>query len=503
MGSEQKEAPRRSSVEGSTEAPKRPGEYIVGRAPWYDVTGQERLVARKPFIIGVTGGTASGKTTVCSAIIDQLNIPWVVRLSMDSFYRPLTAKERENAHDYNFDHPDAFDWTTMRDCLRDLRQSKSVRVPKYDFKTHSRLAETEMIYGADVVIVEGILVLHEKEIRDQLDMQIFVDTDADLRLARRLKRDIVERGRTVDGVLHQYTKTVKPSFDDFIYPTKRYADIIIPYANFNRVAVELLVQHVRSQLERRGVDMNANMLRLNNLNKNHTSASRSSLTLPATVRSLPHNNSVKALLTSLRNQQTTGDDLRHTVARLSRLLFNEGFDLLPFKNTAVMTPTDAPYDGKELNAQLCGVSIVRSGEALEVTLKELYPHVPIGKIVIKQTSSKADGPRLYYCKFPTCLKTSLVVLMDGILATGNATIMAVQVLLDHGVAEENIYFFCLIAAPQGLQALLNAFPKLHVVVANVEEGLDQHHYCVPGIGAFGDRYFGTADDKAAARVLIR
>ncbi len=140
---------------------------------------------KKPFLIGVTGGTASGKTTVCQSIIEQLDIPWVVCLSMDSFYRPLTPTELKNASNHNFDHPDSFDWITMRKCLKDIRAMKSVQIPRYDFKTHSRLPQTDRVYGADVVLVEGILVLHDKEIRDLFDMKIFVDTDSDLRLVRR------------------------------------------------------------------------------------------------------------------------------------------------------------------------------------------------------------------------------------------------------------------------------------------------------------------------------
>jgi uridine kinase len=190
-----------------------------GRAPWWDETGR----SREPFMIGVTGGTASGKTTVCRKIIDQLNLPWVVILSMDRFYRTLMPAEMELAHqgDYNFDHPDAFDWPRFNATLQAMKTGRSVEVPIYSFAEHAVMPETDTLYGADVVIVEGILSLYDKGIRDHLDLKIFVDADADLRLARRLRRDVVERGRTVEGVLEQYLKTVKPSFDDFIVQTKR------------------------------------------------------------------------------------------------------------------------------------------------------------------------------------------------------------------------------------------------------------------------------------------
>lgn len=210
-----------------------------------------------PFIIGVAGGTASGKTSVCDIIISSLKDHRVSLISQDSFYRPLTEEEKERANDadYNFDHPDAFDWDLLHQTIEALRNQnkmgKPIGIPVYDFVTHSRLEETRVIYGADVIIMEGILAFYPADLRELFDLKIFVDADADTRLARRVVRDINHRGRDVMGVIRQYEKFVKPAFDEYINPTKKYADVIIPRGADNLVAVELIVGHIKSELAKR------------------------------------------------------------------------------------------------------------------------------------------------------------------------------------------------------------------------------------------------------------
>jgi uridine kinase len=206
-----------------------------------------------PFIIGVAGGTASGKTTVCDVIITSLKDQRVAIISQDSFYRPLTAAERENVSEYNFDHPSAIDWALLVHTLNNLKDPKAgpVDIPVYDFVTHSRLKETTSVYGADVIILEGILIFHHEETRNMFDVKIFVDADADTRLARRVIRDINHRGRDVMGVLRQYEKFVKPSFEEYVSPSKKWADVIIPRGADNLVAINLLVQHIQTKLDER------------------------------------------------------------------------------------------------------------------------------------------------------------------------------------------------------------------------------------------------------------
>lgn len=215
---------------------------------------------KRPFMIGVAGGTASGKSTVCEKIRrlvvkeDEENGRQIITLSQDSFYRDLTSKESEQARKgmFNFDHPDAFDHQLMLKILKDIQSGKSTQVPVYDFKMNSRVdGEFVSIHPSDVVLLEGILVFYNKEVRDLFDMKLFVDTDADTRLARRVLRDIEERGRDLENVLFQYTNLVKPAFEEFCLPTKKHADVIIPRGADNTVAVELVAQHIQDIIWRR------------------------------------------------------------------------------------------------------------------------------------------------------------------------------------------------------------------------------------------------------------
>lgn len=163
---------------------------FAGRPPWYNVDGVQK---GEPFVIGICGGSASGKTTVAQKIIEYLDVPWVTLLSMDCFYKILNRKQHEQAerNEYNFDHPDAFDFELMLDVLKKLKEGRKVEVPVYNFVTHARETTTKTMYGANVIIFEGILTFHSAEVLKILDMKIFVDTDSDIRLARRLKRFVV------------------------------------------------------------------------------------------------------------------------------------------------------------------------------------------------------------------------------------------------------------------------------------------------------------------------
>ncbi|KAK9954972.1 hypothetical protein ABG768_014882 [Culter alburnus] len=210
----------------------------------------------RPFLIGVSGGTASGKSTVCAKIMELLgqnkvdhHHRKVTIVSQDSFYRILTPEQKAKAlkGQYNFDHPDAFDTEFMCQTLKDIVEGKVVEVPTYDFVTHSRLPEKIRVYPADVVLFEGILVFYTQEVRDMFHMKLFVDTDSDVRLSRRVLRDM-RRGRDLEQILSQYTTFVKPAFEEFCLPTKKYADVIIPRGVDNMVAINLIVQHIQDIL---------------------------------------------------------------------------------------------------------------------------------------------------------------------------------------------------------------------------------------------------------------
>jgi uridine kinase len=199
-----------------------------------------------PFVIGVAGGSGSGKTTVVRRIVDSLGLEHVTLLDHDRYYRDRNDLRLEERAALNYDHPDALETDLMVRHVRELRSGKPVDVPQYDFTRHARLSETETFQPRRTLIVEGILVFTDAALRDLMDIKVFVDTDSDTRFIRRLQRDVAERGRTMESVIDQYQSTVKPMHLEFVEPSKRYADVIIPLGGHNTVAVDLLLTMLRS-----------------------------------------------------------------------------------------------------------------------------------------------------------------------------------------------------------------------------------------------------------------
>ncbi len=199
-------------------------------------------------IIGISGGTGSGKTTIAQKIIASVGADSVVYLQHDSYYRNLGDMPLDLRHRVNFDHPDAFDTELMINHIEALRAGESIKQPIYDYATHSRKAETIHVEPRQVILVEGILVFGHPQLRGLMDMKIFVDTDADIRFIRRLDRDVHERGRAVESIIEQYTKTVRPMHLQFVEPSKRYADIIIPEGGHNTVGIDLITGKIKSIL---------------------------------------------------------------------------------------------------------------------------------------------------------------------------------------------------------------------------------------------------------------
>ncbi|WEV61080.1 uridine kinase [Streptococcaceae bacterium ESL0729] len=206
-------------------------------------------MSKRPIIIGVTGGSASGKTSVSRAILDNFKNEKIAMIEHDSYYKDqghLDFSERLNT---NYDHPLAFDTDFLIEQLKELSQGLAVDIPIYDYEKHTRSDKTYRQEPQDVIIVEGILVLDDVRLRDMMDIKIFVDTDDDVRIIRRIKRDIDERGRTLDSVIDQYLTAVKPMYHQFIEPTKRYADVIIPEGVSNIVGVDIINTKIASILE--------------------------------------------------------------------------------------------------------------------------------------------------------------------------------------------------------------------------------------------------------------
>ena len=207
-------------------------------------------------MIGIAGGTGSGKTTVAHRIIESVGASSVVYLQQDSYYRNLGDMPVDLRHHVNFDHPDAFDIDLLINHIEALQAGEAIEQPVYDYKTHSRKAEVTHVEPRPIIILEGILVFGYPRLRGLMDLKIFVDADADIRFIRRLDRDVHERGRSVESVIEQYTVTVRPMHLQFVEPSKRYADVIIPEGGFNPVSIDLVTGKIKAILASGGIDSN-------------------------------------------------------------------------------------------------------------------------------------------------------------------------------------------------------------------------------------------------------
>jgi len=204
----------------------------------------------KPLVIAIAGGTGSGKTTVSQRILKHFADDNIAYLPHDAYYRDLYDMPMSEKEKVNFDHPNSLETELLIEHVRALKDWRPVELPVYDFTTHSRLKETITIHPSRVVIVEGILIFAERELREEFDVKIFVDTDSDLRFIRRLQRDINDRGRATENIIRQYLTTVRPMHNEFVEPSKRFADVIIPIGGFNTVALDMVISRIDHLLRR-------------------------------------------------------------------------------------------------------------------------------------------------------------------------------------------------------------------------------------------------------------
>lgn len=198
-----------------------------------------------PVVIGIAGGSGSGKSTVVSTLVDELGTDTVGVLEHDAYYRDLSHIPLQERAFFNFDHPDTLETDLLLDHLDELKMGQSIEKPIYDFTNYTRTGETEEINPLPIIVVEGILVLADPRLADRMDIKVFVDADSDVRLSRRIKRDMLERSRSLESILEQYEQTVRPMHLKFVEPSKREADIIIPHGGHNRVAIDLVLARIR------------------------------------------------------------------------------------------------------------------------------------------------------------------------------------------------------------------------------------------------------------------
>ncbi|WWD02096.1 uridine kinase [Kwoniella europaea PYCC6329] len=455
-----------------------------GRAPWYGPDGKNV----EAYVIGIAGGSASGKTSVARAILSALNyIPTVLILSQDAFYCAHTPEEIELAfnNDLDLDHPNSIDTPLFVKCLLDLKQGKATEIPVYSFVHHQRMPEKKYIYGASVIIVEGIMALQAPELRALYDLKVFVNCDSDLMLARRIKRDVKERGRDVEGILDQYLRFVKSSYDNFVQPSSRYADIIVPGSS-NQLAIELLVTHVKRQLDTRSLRFRRMLAEAGEeRSKGRSRAStlvdgQNSNGSEDNVVLLEQNNQLLGIMTILRDRTTDRGEFIFHADRLSTIVVEKALTLIPCEPKTIRTPLGIDYQGLARDDRLVGISILRSGGPFSHGLRRVIRDVPIGAMLI-QSDPRTGEPLLLKSDLPASIKSRdtsgevKVLLLDSQMGTGAAAMMAIRVLLDHSIKPLNIIFLTYIITEPAIHSVHRAFPEVKIVTASIDPELSEMH----------------------------
>ncbi|CAN6644301.1 uridine kinase [Trichomonascus vanleenenianus] len=437
---------------------------------------------REPYIIGIAGCSGSGKTSIASSIIKKLNVPWTILMSMDNFYNPLTPEQKKLAFEskWDFDSPESFDLDLLVKTLKDLKQGKKVQIPTYSFKEHDRTDKYVTIYGANVIILEGIYALYDPRVLELMDLKVFVDTDFDICLARRLNRDILHRGRELVLSVQQWERFVKPNFMRHIQYTMNHADILVPRGLENVVAINMIANHIQRQLAGKSSQHVSDLLRLG---KDGDSPDISKV-----VSVLNQTPQVKGIHTILMDQQSSRDDFIFYFDRIASLLVSRALDELDtYTPKKITTPTLHEHVGVSLPYDdLCAVSVIRGGECFTRALRATVPTIRLGKLLI-QSDSLTGEPKLHTLTLPPCLdpkpnpatglvdetaqalltKTN-VLLVDSQISSGAAATMATAVLMDHGVKEESITVIAYMATQVGLRRLKTAYPNIKVVVGRVD-----------------------------------
>lgn len=426
-------------------------------------------------MIGIAGSSGSGKTSLAVKIVTSLNLPWVIILSMDSFYRVLTPEQSERAHrnEYDFDSPEAIDFDVLVKCLEDIKAGRHVEIPIYSFAKHAREEKTTYIYSPHVVILEGIFALHDPRVLKLLDMKIFADTDLDTCLARRIARDVRDRGRDPGGCLKQWFAFVKPNFDLYVEPQKKAADVLIPHGIDNGAAVSMVIKHIQRTLRKKSVEHQAQIRLLDG------EAPEDYLKLVFRLSKSPQ---LDGIFTILQDILTDMGDFIFYFDRLSALLIERALDHVHYDQDSVRTPLGLEYHGLRSRGEVSAVAILRAGSAMESGLRRVIPDCRTGRILI-QSNTRTGEPELHYCKLPRNVNEHEgVLLLDPQISSGGTALMAVRVMLDHGVQEDRIVFVTFIAAHMGLQRLTKVYPRLKIVTAQVADVFDKRWV--------DQRYFG-------------
>ncbi|KAJ5942661.1 hypothetical protein N7516_002829 [Penicillium verrucosum] len=420
--------------------------------PWQDLS-----------IIGIAGSSGSGKSSVAMEIVKSLNLPWVVILVMDSFYKTLTPEQHHKAHanEYDFDCPESIDFDVLVETLRDLKKGKKANIPIYSFSEHQRQPNTTTLYSPRVIILEGILALHDPRIVGMLDVKIFVEADMDVCLGRRILRDVRERGRDIEGIIKQWFEFVKPSYTRFVEPQRPISDIIIPRGIENTTAIDMVAKHIQRKLQEKS--------------DKHTEALRrlglvaAEVELPSNVHILPSTPQFVGMNTILQNPETGQEDFIFYFDRLVSILIEKALDMTSYISANVETPQGSTYLGLHPKGTVSAVAILRGGSCMETALKRSIPDCLTGRVLI-QTNESNEEPELHYLKLPLQIEEhATVILIDSQISSGGAALMAVRVLIDHGVEQGRIVFVTCAAGERGLKRLTTVYPRINVIVGRIEE----------------------------------
>lgn len=460
-----------------------------GRPAWYDKTG----AIREPLLITVCGPTSSGKSALASAITALLNMPWVATVRLDSFLRPipaaLLADEARLITTYDLDSPAAYDFDAAVAALQAIKRGQRTVVPHYDARTHTFDARRHaVVCGVDVVLFVGTLALYDARIAALSDIKLFTASDCDTRLSARLRRDVGVLHRSVVDVLRQYELFVKPATETYVLPLQKRADIIVPGGASNRVVVDLIVREAQRILAARGWEPPSDAdLDGDEFFSGSGGGGGAPGRLPDTVEQLPQSTVVRAMQTALRARTTSHDDFVFYSDALCSMLVETALSRLPYAPRAVTTPTGAAYAGEACTARICGVSLMRSGASMEAPLRRICKGIRLGKILIN--SENRARPSLIYVKLPP-VDGHKVLLLDPMLTSGATASMALHVLVDHGVAPDDIYFLTHIASVQGIRAVCRQFPRVHIIAGIIDTtNLAKQNYLVAGMGYQPERYY--------------
>lgn len=416
----------------------------------------------EPYIIGIGGFSGSGKTSISQKIIQELNQPWTVLLSSDNFYKSLTAEEKALAlaSKIDFDHPDSMDLDLLVKKLRLLKEGKKTEIQVYSFSTHSRTDKVLTIYGANVIILEGILALYDPRVLDMMDIKVFVDTDLDICLARRLTRDILYRGRDLPRALEQWERFVKPNAEKFVHPTMRNADLVIPRGLDNKAAIDLLIQHIKKQLAAKS-QLHIQRLELLGDNFQFTIPECKNLHVLAIT---PHTRGIHSMILSSSTERT---DFIFFFDRMANLLIETALDTLSnYAPVEIKCNKNYIYLGLVQTLELIAVSIIRTGDCFMNSIKKTIPDIPIGKLLI-QSDALTGEPHLHTESLPKRSGSAKYILMDAQMIGGAGAIMAIQVLIDHKVKQEDIILICYLLTEIGVRRLFHVFPNITLVVGKL------------------------------------